>query len=230
METASKDNNDSENVHKLDANSSEDGSNEQTEHPLEADADTVENPSAENSNDHELETLREKISILEKELDKSKDHMLRVLADTENTKKRIVREKEDATKYAVSSFAKDLLDFSDNFGRALASIPEELIESDERISNLFSGLEAMQKELLNTFEKHGITQLDPLDQKFDPNFHEVMFETPSPDKIAGTIIQVLEPGYTLHGRLIRPARVGIAKDTGQDTNDSEPGSQVDQQA
>ena len=172
---------------------------------------------------------RAKIEALQVELDNAKDHMLRVLADAENTKKRALRDRDDAVKYAVTAFAKDLLDFSDNFGRALDSIPDELLAEDERIGKIVSGIEAMNTDLLATFEKHGIQKLTPIDEAFDPNFHEVMFEASAPDKAPGTIIQIIEPGYMLHGRLLRPARVGIAKNEGQGGDNTDPGSRIDRE-
>ena len=157
--------------------------------------------------------------------------MLRALADSENTKKRAIRDREDATKYAVSAFAKDLLAFSDNFNRALSAIPDDLPKEDELIESIVNGLVAMEKELLATFEKHGIEKLDPIDHIFDPHYHEVMFESSTPDKKPGIIIQVLEPGYTLNGRLLRPARVGVAKDEGKPGKESgSPGGKIDQKA
>ena len=157
----------------------------------------------------------QKVIALQEQLDQAKDQMIRAVAEAENTRKRMMKEREDGRKYAISGFAKDLLDFSDNFSRALDSIPAEALEGNDLIKNVLSGIEAMEKHLLNTFEKHGIQKIEPLDEKFDPNLHEVMFETPIPGKAGGTIIQVIEPGYVLHDRLLRPARVGIAKDDGQ---------------
>lgn len=172
-------------------------------------------------------------NALEDELRKTKEQLLRAVAETENVRKRAERERQDATKYAVSSFAKDLLDFSDNFRRAIDSVPEELKSDDGPIKSVLEGIMAMENELLKTFEKHGIGKLTPEEEKFDPNFHEVMFEVPGSGKPGGTVVQVVEPGYTLHGRLIRPARVGVAKDEGnspQDSGNTGPGSQIDTEA
>lgn len=164
-----------------------------------------------------------RIKALEAEVADAKDKMMRALADAENTRRRSVKDKEDIAKYAVSSFAKDLLDFSDNFHRALAAIPAEL-HDDERIASVITGLEAMDANLLKSFEKHGIRKIEPLDEPFNPNFHEVMFEAPTPGKPAGLVIQVVEAGYVLNDRLLRAAKVGISK--------GGPGSdhQVDQKA
>lgn len=151
-----------------------------------------------------------RIKALEAEVADAKDKMMRALADAENTRRRSVKDKEDIAKYAVSSFAKDLLDFSDNFHRALAAIPGELHE-DERIASIITGLEAMDANLLKSFEKHGIRKIEPLDEPFNPNFHEVMFEATTPGKPAGIVIQVVEAGYVLNDRLLRAAKVGISK-------------------
>ncbi len=151
-----------------------------------------------------------RIKALEAEVADAKDKMMRALADAENTRRRSVKDKEDIAKYAVSSFAKDLLDFSDNFHRALAAIPAEL-HDDERIASVIMGLEAMDANLLKSFEKHGIRKIEPLDEPFNPNFHEVMFEAPTPGKPAGIVIQVVEAGYVLNDRLLRAAKVGISK-------------------
>lgn len=150
------------------------------------------------------------IAALQDELATAKDQALRAMADAENTRKRALRERDDAGKYAISAFARDLLDFSDNFQRALAAIPAEA-RADDRIAAVLEGIGAMEKVLFATFEKHGIQKIAPLDEMFDPNFHEAMFEAPGTGKAAGTIIQVIEPGYIIKDRLLRPARVGVAK-------------------
>lgn len=169
---------------------------------------------------------------LEAELARMKDHMLRALADAENSRKRALKDREDAGKYAITAFARDLLDFTDNFRRALGAIPADLKSADERIVNVVSGIEAMEKEMLRVLEKHGIKKVEPTGQPFDANFHEVMFEAPGTGKPAGTIVQVIEPGYVIKDRLLRPARVGIAKDEGQGGGmpSGAPGGRIDTQA
>lgn len=170
------------------------------------------------------------VDALRIELEQTKEQMLRALADAENTRRRAQKDRQDASNFAISNFAKDLLDFSDNFGRALASIPEELKDGDERIKSVISGIEAMEKELLRTFEKHGIQKIEPEEEIFDPNIHEVMFEVPGSGKPAGTIMQVLEPGYILKDRLLRPARVGVAKDDGShEGGPQDSGINIDQE-
>ncbi len=151
-----------------------------------------------------------RIKTLEAEVVAANDKMMRALADAENTRRRSVKDREDAGKYAVTSFAKDLLDFSDNFHRALAAIPQEM-HDDPRIASIIDGLEAMDSNLLKTFERHGIKKIEPLDETFNPNYHEVMFETPIPGKAGGIVIQVVEAGYVIADRLLRAAKVGISK-------------------
>ncbi len=173
------------------------------------------------------------IKALQDEVGKAKDQTARALAEAENTRKRAQKERQDASKYAVSGFAKDLLDVSDNLRRALEAVPTDLLDSEPRLKNLVEGIEATERTLLRGFEKHGIKKLEPMDEPFDPNFHEVMFESPAPGKPAGTIMQLMEPGYTLHDRLLRPARVGVVKDEGgSDTPPSEmpPGGHIDTEA
>ncbi len=167
----------------------------------------------------QLEQALLQISDLQQQLAVTRDQGLRALAEADNTRKRAIKDREDATKYAISNFARDLLDYTDNFKRAIDSIPEELKTSgDERIANLLSGLEAMQRQLLQTLEKNGVKKIEPRDEPFNPHFHEVMFEVPGTGKPAGTIIQLVDAGYILHDRLLRPARVGVAKDDGQNGN------------
>lgn len=181
-------------------------------------------PAAEGPSPFEQALLQ--ISELQQQLAAVKDQGLRALAEADNVRKRALKDREDATKYAISNFARDLLDYTDNFKRAIDSIPEDLKSTgDDRITNLLTGLEAMQRQLLQTFEKNGIKKIEPRDEPFNPHFHEVMFEIPGTGKPAGTIIQLVDAGYVLHDRLLRPARVGVAKDEGQS-----PSHQLDTQA
>ena len=140
-----------------------------------------------------------------------KDRLMRALAETENVRRRAEREREDTAKYAVSKFAGDLLSVADNLRRAIDAVPAEARETDQFVKNLLTGVEATERELLQVFERAGIKKNDPSGQPFDPNFHEVLFEIPNSGKPAGTVMQLVQPGYTIHGRLLRPARVGVAK-------------------
>ncbi len=185
-------------------------------------------PAGYGDNDAEIEQLKTVIKGLQDEIDKSKDQMLRVLAEAENTRKRALKEREDASRYAISSFAKDLLSVADNLRRALAAIPADAMAADPHLKTLNDGVEATERDLLKSFEKSGIRRISPEGEVFNPNFHEVMFEAPGTGKPAGTVVQVMEAGYVLNDRLLRPARVAVARDEGQ--GNGRPGGQIDTQA
>jgi len=153
----------------------------------------------------------DRVAKLEAEVASLKDQLLRAMAETENTRRRAQRDREDASKFAVSSFAKDLVGVADNLRRALEAVPPEGREKDEMLKSLAVGVEATERQLLGAFERAGIKKVDPTGEPFDPNFHQVMFEIENTGKAAGTVVQVLQPGYTIHGRLLREAMVGVAK-------------------
>jgi molecular chaperone GrpE len=139
-----------------------------------------------------------------------KDKLLRSLAESENVRKRAQREREDAGKYAASAFAKDMLDVADNLRRALSSAPDEG-QWDELSRNLLTGVAATERELQAAFERHGIRRIEPRGERFDHNFHQAMYEVENTGQPPGTIIEVLQPGYIIHDRLLRPALVAVAK-------------------
>jgi molecular chaperone GrpE len=151
-----------------------------------------------------------RLAAVEAELAETKDRLLRALAETENVRRRLQRERDDAQKYAASAFAKDLLSPIDNLRRALEAMPESET-TDPRARNLRDGVAATERELLAAFERHGLQRIDPKGERFDHNFHQAIFEAERPDVPAGTIVEVLQPGYVLHDRLLRPAMVGVAK-------------------
>jgi molecular chaperone GrpE len=153
-----------------------------------------------------------RIAALEAELAEHKDRVLRALAETENVRRRAQREREDASKYAIAGFSKDLLSVADNLRRALDSLSASEVK-DERTRGLLEGVAATERELLGVFERHGIKRIDPKGERFDHNFHQAIFEAERPGEPGGTIIEVLQPGYILHDRLLRPAMVGVAKET-----------------
>jgi molecular chaperone GrpE len=167
-----------------------------------------------------------RIAELEMALAAEKERGLRALAEAENTRRRAIKDREDAGKFAISRFARDLLDVLDNFSRAMDAVPEDLKEVDERINAVVSGVESVQNDMLKIFSTHGIQKIEPLDEKFDANFHEVMFEVPGSGKPEGIIVQVIEPGYVISERLLRPARVGVAKG---DANAQSVGNEIDQE-
>lgn len=155
-------------------------------------------------------SLEERLATAEALAAEMNERALRALAEAENTRRRLERERDDARKYAASNFARDLLSMADNLRRALASVPEAQIR-DEATRNLLTGVAATERELLAAFEKHGIKRLDPKGERFDHNLHQAIFEAENTGKPAGTIVEVLQPGYVQHDRLLRPAMVGVAK-------------------
>lgn len=152
-----------------------------------------------------------------------KDKLLRALADIENLRRRSQKEREDALKYASANFARDMLSVADNLRRAIESIPEEGDPDGAALVGFIEGIALTEKDLLSALERHKITKIEPMGEKFDPQFHEALFEIPTNDAASGTVMQVMETGYTIHDRLLRPAKVGIAKAAPADTG---PGDQV----
>ncbi len=155
--------------------------------------------------------LDARIAALEAELTDSKDRALRAMAEAENTRKRFERMQGDTAKYAVSGFARDMLDVADNLRRAIDAVPADQAASHQLLKTLLDGIGATERVMLAMLEKHGVKKITPTSGPFDPNFHEVMFEAEVPGKNAGEIIQLVEPGYVIQDRLLRPARVGVAK-------------------
>jgi molecular chaperone GrpE len=154
----------------------------------------------------------DRVQQLEAELAELKDRSLRALADAENTRRRAQREVVEARKYAATGVVKDLLNVSDNLRRALESVPPELRAQDEQVKNLVVGVEMVEKDLLNAFEKHGVKKIEPLNEPFNHEYHQAMYEVENTGKPSGTVVQLLQPGYVLHDRLLRPAMVAVAKD------------------
>jgi len=156
----------------------------------------------------------DRLSALEAELAETKDRLLRALAETENVRRRAQREREDASKYGAANFARDILNVADNLRRALDSLPEEQV-GDELTRTMRQGVAATERELLAAFERHGIRRVDPVGERFDHNLHQAMFEVERTGQAPGTVVQVLQPGYVMHDRLLRPAMVGVAKGEGR---------------
>ncbi len=140
-----------------------------------------------------------------------RDKLLRALAENENIIRRARREREDAGKYAASNFARDMLTVGDNLHRALTAIPGALRDGDAETKSFIEGLEIAGRDLLSVMERHGIVRISPLGEKFDHERHEALFEVPTGDADPGTVVQVVEDGFMIHDRLLRPARVGVAK-------------------
>jgi molecular chaperone GrpE len=149
---------------------------------------------------------------LAREAAEARDRMLRTLAEMENLRKRTSREVSDARTYGITGFARDVLDIADNLQRALDAVPAEARETaDPGLKALIEGVELTERSLLNTLEKNGVKKFDPAGGKFDPNFQQAMFEVPDPSVPSGTVVQVMQAGYMIGERVLRPALVGVSK-------------------
>lgn len=155
--------------------------------------------------------ITERLAKTEAELAETKDRLLQNLAESENQRRRAQREREDTQRYAASAFARDLLDVADNLRRALASLDSDEVQ-DERIKAMVEGVAATERALLAAFERHGIRLIEPqLGDRFDFNLHQAMFEVENSGQPPGSVVQLLQSGYQMHDRLLRPALVGVAK-------------------
>ena len=160
----------------------------------------------------------------EVKINELKDQLMRTLADSENLRKRTLKEVEQAKKYSHISFVRDLVSSVDNLKRALDSVPEDKSNLSEPIKNLILGLEIVEKEIVTTLEKNNIKQISPLGEKFDYNFHQAMFEIPTNDYDPGLVVEVSQNGYLLYDRLVRPAMVGISKKIEEKKDNQKKGS------
>src|SRR5215475_3690680 len=169
------------------------------------------------------------VEALAKEAADARDRMLRTLAEMENLRKRTSREVADARTYGITGFARDVLEIADNLQRALDAVPAEARETaDPGLKALIEGVELTERSLLNALEKHGVKKFDPSGEKFDPNFQQAMYEVPDPSVPAGTVVQVVQAGYMIGERVLRPALVGVSKGgvkaAPAPANGNEPGS------
>jgi len=166
-----------------------------------------------------------------------KDRMLRTMAEMENLRRRTEKEIRDSKQYAASSFARDMLGVGDNLRRALEAISAEArAAADEAMRALIEGVEMTEREMINQLEKHGVRRIDPAGERFDPNFHQAMFEVPNTEVPNNTVVQVMQAGYVIGDRVLRPALVGVSKGGPKErrpegeTPAAEPGSTVDRTA
>jgi molecular chaperone GrpE len=164
-----------------------------------------------------------RIAELEAEIARLKDQALRALAEQENTRRRAQRDIEENSKYAVSNFARDILPVGDNLRRALETITAEAKGADPTLAKFAEGVELTERELVNILERHGIKRVDPVGQPFDHNLHQAVMQVDDANLTPGTVVQVFQPGYTIQGRLLRPAMVTVAKGSATGTT----GAKVD---
>ena len=140
-----------------------------------------------------------------------RDRLLRTMADMENLRRRTEREKTDTARYAISNFARDVLTVGDNLKRTVDHVPADAAAQDPALKSFLEGVELTERELLNVLERHGVSRIDPLGARFDPNCHQAMYEVPNPDVPEGTVVDVMQAGYVIGDRCLRPALVAIAK-------------------
>lgn len=160
----------------------------------------------------EIELLNKEIIDLKEHNNMLNDKYKRALADSENLRVRLMKQIEDAKLFGIQSFCKDLLDVADILGKATESVPkDQLTESNPHLKTLYEGLTMTEAQLHKVFKKHGLESLNPLDEKFDPNQHEALFQQEVEGKKPGTVVVVSKVGYKLHERIVRPALVGVAK-------------------
>jgi molecular chaperone GrpE len=164
------------------------------------------------ANDPGMEAAPDEVSALKAEVADLKDRLLRALAEAQNTRRIAERERQEASQYAVTRFARDMLTIADNFGRALAALAaEKLAAADPAVRAVIEGVEATERQLLQMLETHGVKAIDTADGKFDPNLHQAIAEVPGLGKPAGNIVEVVQQGFTLNGRLLRPSMVTVAR-------------------
>ena len=166
---------------------------------------------AEEDGDAALAAPEDPIAALELEVADLNDQLLRALAETENTRRRAEREHQDIIRYGVTNLVRDILAVADNLQRALDSVPADARTGNEAVASLATGVEMTGKEFLSALERHGVQKVEPLGERFDHNLHQAMFALEGTGQPAGTIVELMQPGYMLHDRLLRPAMVGVAK-------------------
>ena len=171
-----------------------------------------------NDEEGEVNEPSKSLDELEAKISELKDQLLRTVADSENLRKRLEREKEQTRKFGIANFAKDLLSIADNLGRALDAAPTKEDVEDQALENLVLGIQMTEQELQKAFENNNVRKIDPLGEKFDYNFHQAMFEVEETDKEPGIVVQVLQPGYAIDDRILRPAMVGVAAAKGGKKN------------
>ena len=188
-------------------------------------SDDIEELKKENTNENPSESDtpisdEDIILKLNEEISNLKDQRLRAIAELENFRKRAEKDQSDALKYGVANFAKEIINIKDNIERAQSSISDE-IKTNEAVKSVVEGLDLIAQATVSTFEKIGIKKVESINQKFDHNLHQAMMEIEKDEMEPGTIVQEILPGYTLHDRLLRPAMVGVSKNTqeNQDNKD-----------
>ena len=155
--------------------------------------------------------LSAELDKMEAEKNEANDKALRLVAEMDNLRKRTARDVHDARTFSIAGFARDMLEVSDNLRRALAAVPDGAAEGDPGLKALVEGVEMTERAMLNALEKHGVKKISPKGEKFDPNLHQAMFEVPNPEVPNNTVLEVVQEGFVIGERCLRPAMVGVAK-------------------
>jgi molecular chaperone GrpE len=168
--------------------------------------------------DVSVEQLKAMIAALQADLEKKsaeaaakQDQYLRAVAETENVRRRLEKEKEETAKYAITKFAKDILTVGDNFQRAIAAVPKDAVESDPALKTLLDGVILAERDYKTALERHGVRAIDPAGQPFNPHHHQAVMEQENADVPAGTVLQVYQVGYMIDDRNLRPAMVVVSR-------------------
>lgn len=167
--------------------------------------------------------LAAEVATLNSQIDDLTDRLLRAHAEMDNFRKRMEREKEEIAKYAITKLARDVVGVADNFQRAIAAVPQDAAETDAALKSFLDGITMTEREFLNTLERHGIRQIDPKGQPFNPHQHQAVMEQESADVPAGTVLQVFQSGFMIEDRCLRPAMVVVSK--GGQNAAASPGSE-----
>jgi len=168
-------------------------------------------PEVDNPADGRSESFADSMAALEAEKNDLRDKLLRALADMENLRRRTEKEIADARSYGITGFARDMLAVADNLRRAMESLPSEIAATaDGPLKALLDGIDLTERDLVKILERHGVKKIEPAGQKFDPNLHQAMFEAPDPSIPKGTVLQVVQTGYIIGERVLRPAMVGVS--------------------
>ncbi len=177
-----------------------------------AEFDAIEPDDTEKSEEDPIDAMHRIIGELQAENEDLKDKMLRTVAEMENLRRRTAKEVADAKSYSTANFARDMLDVNDNLRRATDAVPEdEKVGGSAGLTALIEGIEMTERQMLASLEKNGVKKLDPKGEKFDPHFHQAMFEVPNPELPNNTVFEVVQEGYIIGARVLRPAMVGVAK-------------------
>jgi molecular chaperone GrpE len=173
-------------------------------------ADSAKAETQDESGDEDLEVGADLETLLAENAD-MRDKLLRTMADMENLRRRTEREKADTARYAISNFARDVLTIGDNLKRVMEHVPADAAAQDPALKSFLEGVELTERELLNMMERHGVTSIEPLGQRFDPNSQQAMYEVPNPEVPEGTVVEVMQAGYMIGDRCLRPALVAVSK-------------------